>query len=63
MVSRNAVVIMKCTRASEQPVKYHISSFLVFNITFGASKASRGYSMSDEVGWHLILITTQTMHE
>jgi hypothetical protein len=53
MVSRNAVVTRKITRTPEEPVKYHISNSLCFLITFGASKASHGYFMSDEVGWHL----------
>ena len=53
MVSRNAVVIRKITRATEEPVKYRISNFLFLLLTFGASQASRGYFMSDEVGWHL----------
>ena len=52
MVSRNAVVTRKITRTPEEPVKYHISNSLCFRITFGASKASHGYFMSDEVGWH-----------
>ena len=54
MVSRNAVIIRRITRAVEDPVKYHISNSLLFLLTFGASKASHGYFMSDEVGWHLI---------
>ena len=54
MDSRNAVIIRKLTRAPEESVKHHISNSLFFLVTFGASKASRGYSMGDEVGWHLI---------
>jgi hypothetical protein len=42
-------------RAPEESVKHHIPNSLFFLITFGASKASRGYSMSDEVGWRLFL--------
>jgi len=56
MVSRSAVITRRITRTPEEPVKYHISNSLCFLITFGASKASHGYSMSDEVGWHLLNI-------
>ena len=63
MVSWNAVVMRKGTRAPEEPVKHQISNSLCFLITFRASKASRGYSMSGEVGWHLNSNILQIMHE
>jgi hypothetical protein len=53
MVSRDAVITRRITRTPEEPLKHHISNSLCFLITFGASKASHGYFMSDEVGWHL----------
>ena len=63
MVSRDAVIIRKITRAPEEPVKHHISNSLFFLITFGPSKASHGYSLSDEVGWHLSSNTTYVKQE
>ena len=63
MVSRDAVITRRITRTPEEPVKYHISNSLCFLITFGASMASHGYFMSDEVGWHLSSNTTYVKQE
>jgi hypothetical protein len=41
----------RCTRTLETCLAPHLK-LPFFILTFGASKASHGYFMRDEVGWH-----------